>query len=261
MASTYLQRWSDPPPGQSRRRGGAMLLAIIAHIFVILLLLRLSPLPADHERSGAALKTFEVAAEKPATTATKKAKAAPKQQAHAAAAAPRPNPIAQPSRLHTDTTSGADASAIWALGRGLYKGSDIAVIPSAKRGDADTEAADAGNGGVGDSQSIGAGPGGRLMYNAEWYREPSEAEMRTYLPRQAAPGDWGVIICQTAPRYRVENCRELEQSPPGVGISRALRQASFQFKVMPPRVNGKEIMGAWVKIRFYIVDGGMSPHR
>ena len=240
-----------------------MLLAIVAHILVILLLLRLGPLPADHERSGASLKTFEVAADKPATQATKKAKATPKQRTRTAAAAPRSNPIAQPSKLHTNAPPGADASAIWALGRGLYKGSDIAAIPSAKQGAADSEAADAGSGGgsAGDSQSVGQGPGGRLIYNAEWYREPSEAEMRTYLPRQAVPGDWGIVICQTAPGYRVENCRELEQSPPGVGISRALRQASFQFKVRPPRVNGKEIMGAWVKIRFYIVDGGMSIRR
>lgn len=255
MASTYMQRWSDPQPGQARRRGGSLLLAIVIHIFIILLLLHLAPLPDDRERTGSALKTFQVAA----SHATAKAKRSKAVKLAARQAAPsRPKPRVEVASHSNATTS--DASAIWSLGRGMYKGSDIAAIASAKQGEA-AETADAGSGGggEGDRKGAGAGPGGAA--DAEWYREPSEAEMRPYVPRAAAPGNWGVIVCQTAPDYRVENCRELEQSPPGIGISRALRQASFQFKVRPPRANGKAIMGAWVKIRFYIVDGGMSLHR
>ncbi len=224
-----------------------MLLAILAHILIILLLLRLSPLPADRERSGEALKTFQVSAGKTATTATKQAKAEPKHAAHAAAA-PRKKPWAQPSKLHSPSTPGADASAIWALGKGMFKGSDIAAIPSAKQGEAETETADAGGGSAGDSQAAGAGPGGRAYYNAQWYVEPTGAEMQTYLPRSIPPSSWAEIVCQTAPQHRVENCRELKESPVGAGLTRALRQAAWQFKVLPPRINGKQVIGAWVVI-------------
>ena len=254
MASSYLQR-PDEQPGERRRRTGSMLLAVAAHVLVILLLLYLTPVLTDRERAGSALKTFQVAGER-TSSATKHAKAVPHHTA--SAPAPRAKPWAQPSRLHTEATPDADAAAIWALGKGMYKGSDIAAIPSADKGE--TEVADAaGGGGAGKSKGAGAGPGGAA--DAEWYREPSEAEMRTYVPHQAVPGNWGMIVCQTAPNYRVENCRELQQSPPGIGISRALRQASFQFKVRPPVVDGKPMIGAWVRIRFYIVDGGMSLHR
>ncbi|WP_254605140.1 hypothetical protein [Sphingomonas bacterium] len=254
MALTYQQRWGELSPGQSRRRSGAMLLAIIVHILIILLLLRLAPLPEDHERSGSSLKTFQVAAQH-AATAAKHAKTAPKQAAHAPAPS-RPKPPVQIAS-HSAATTSTDAAAIWALGKGMYKGSDIAAIPSAKQGEA-TELADAGGGGGGEgnSKSVGAGPGGRLMYNAEWYTEPRDAEMRTYLPRTIVPSSWATIACQTAPQYHVENCRELDESPPGAGLTRALRQAAWQFRVRPPRVNGKPMIGAWVRIRFDFNEDG-----
>lgn len=252
MASTYRQRWGDQP-GERRRRTGSMLLAIAAHILIILLLLRLAPVLADRERAGSALKTFQVAGERTAT-ATKRAKAVPRHAAGAAAA--RAKPWAQPSRLHTEATPDGDASAIWALGRGMYKASDIAAIPSAAKGDTETADAGSGGGGAGNSKASGNGPGGRLLYNAEWYVEPTSAQMRTYIPPNVT--GWGEIACQTAPQYRVENCRELEQSPAGSGIARAVRRAAWQFKVLPPRVNGKQMIGEWVRIRFTITDEGIA---
>ena len=256
MASMYLQRGSDPTPGQRRRRSGAMLLAIAAHLLLILLLLRLAPSPADRERAGNDLKTFAVTKGTATKTATKHAKAPPKHATKAAKAAakPRTHPAS-----HSAATPGADASAIWALGRGLYKGSDIAAIPSAHQGEAAAETADAGGGDT--AGSPGAGPGGRTLYNAEWYTEPTDAEMRPYFPRPVAPSSWGMIACQTAPHNRVENCRELSESPSGAGLTRALRQAAWQFKVLPPRVDGKPMIGAWVRIRFDFTDAGIQARR
>jgi protein TonB len=95
----------------------------------------------------------------------------------------------------------------------------------------------------------GAGPGGARLFNAEWYREPRDAELAHYLP-PAEPGAWADIACKTIEAYHVENCRSLGESPPGSGLARGLREAAWQFLVRPPRVNGKAQIGAWVRIHF-----------
>lgn len=127
---------------------------------------------------------------------------------------------------------------------------DIAKLPSHK-GEQTAE----GTGGQGtgaDSGTAygpGAGPGGARLYNAEWYREPSHAELSTYLPHTMPEnGGWGEIACKTIDHFGVEDCYEIGESPRGSGLSRAAREASWQFKVRPPRVGGVSQIGAWVRI-------------
>lgn len=96
----------------------------------------------------------------------------------------------------------------------------------------------------------GEGPGGAKLYNAEWYREPSDAEIGGYMPRGNIQPEWAMIACRTVERYHVENCQELGESPRGSGLARAMRQAAWQFLVRPPRIDGKPVIGAWVRIRF-----------
>ena len=103
---------------------------------------------------------------------------------------------------------------------------------------------------AGDSARVGTAPNGEPLYAAEWYREPTDTELFAYLPkRMPEGGGWGMVACRTAPRFRVEDCVELGNSPPGSHLAGAVRQAAWQFLVRPPRVGGKSLVGEWVRIR------------
>ncbi len=120
---------------------------------------------------------------------------------------------------------------------------DISKLPSHA-----AESSDAASGGS--SYGPGDGPGGAHLFNAEWYREPSGAELSGYMtPGANEGGNWAIIACKTLPDYHVEDCQELDETP-GSGLARALRRAAWQFLVRPPRLGGKPIIGAWVRIRF-----------
>ena len=100
----------------------------------------------------------------------------------------------------------------------------------------------------------GEGPGGAQLYPAEWYERPSHGALAAYLPEGAPSGSWAEIACKTAPHYHVENCVGLGQSR--AGLSGALRQAAWQFLVLPPRVDGKPLLNVWVRIRFDFTEKG-----
>jgi len=130
--------------------------------------------------------------------------------------------------------------------------SDLAASDIARLGIAGAPAADKGAGAT--TAGVGEGPGGVTLYNAEWVREPSDAELRTYLPREVGPGSWALIACQTIAHNHVENCAQLGESPRGSGLSKAMRLAAWQFRVRPPRIDGKPMIGAWVRIRIDFSD-------
>jgi protein TonB len=122
---------------------------------------------------------------------------------------------------------------------------DISKIPAA------------GSGAGGDSEVVGKGPNGEALYAAEWAREPTDAELAGYLPRNAPEG-FGLIACKTIPNNRVEDCIELDQTP-GSRLASAVRQAAWQFHVRPPRKGGHPLIGSWVRIRIdYYHSGGAS---
>jgi protein TonB len=108
---------------------------------------------------------------------------------------------------------------------------------------------------AGDSEVVGRGPHGEVLYNAEWARRPTPTELGGYLPKNASDG-FGLIACKTIAGDRVEDCVELGQTP-GSRLASAVRQAAWQFRVRPPRRNGIPLIGSWVRIRIdYTIDGG-----
>jgi protein TonB len=119
---------------------------------------------------------------------------------------------------------------------------DISNIPST------------GDGGAGDSEVVGHGPNGEALYAAQWAREPSDAEINGYWPRNVS--GWGLVACKTRADDRVEDCVELDQSPRGSRLASAVRQAAWQFRVRPPRKGGRALIGAWVRILIEVESPG-----
>lgn len=99
-----------------------------------------------------------------------------------------------------------------------------------------------------DTERVGTAPNGEPLYAAMWYREPRDDQLRAYLSTARGPG-WGLIACRTAPDYRVEDCVGLSEYPEGSQINRAVLAAAWEFKVRPPQLGGRPLVGSWVRIR------------
>lgn len=227
-------------PDRRRAVSFVLALAIEALILIAILLWRpfFPPRKVDHP-----LSTFSVVpapgreAPKPAQRSVSQKRSASDSAAAAAPPKPPTLPIPKPEKpVPTPPSSGLQGVMPIELGS-----SDIGKIKGSATGN------DTGK----DSSSPygpGEGPGGQPLYNAEWYREPTGPELNGYLKEAPPPGSWALIACRTIPNYHVENCRSLGESPIGSGLSRSMREAAWQFLIRPPRVGGKPIMGAWVRI-------------
>ena len=242
MVDAAYQPVRQTEPTSPRRRAIGLLLTVAVHLLLLLLLLRLAP-PMIFGPGTSPLKMFNLPAERAPAVGRQSAKAS---RRRAASAAPRPAQTVPPPPVPPKPTSPEH----WVLNPELQN-FNLAEVPHAStaqqqaQGTADAGAA-AGEG-AGSSETVGTAPGGGKLFAAEWYREPTNAELGTYLPAKGAVG-WGEVACRTVARFHVEDCQELGQSPPGSGLSRAVREASFQFLVRPPRVNGRTLVGSWVRI-------------
>ena len=226
------------------RRAVALLFVFGIHLLLALLLLTLAP-PDWHKPAGeSVLKVFNVLPEraKPSPTPSpKRREQGAKPRAQVVVTLPNPDP---PKLFGTE----------------LFEAVDITKLPNQREALAAAEGT--GDSGTGaDSETAygpGGGPNGETLYNAQWQREPTHAEMAFYLPRGAPQGAWAIIACRTVEKFRVEDCAELGETPPGSGLARAVREASWQFRVRPPRVGGRVMVGAWVRIRFdFTTTGGV----
>lgn len=175
--------------------------------------------------------------------ATEKHTRAPKSKAPRAPQHQTPVEVPVPTPTTTPTTT-KPAFTFLKMSHADMAAADIGAMGHSGSGDNS-----AGKGSSGATYGPGEGPGGMTLYNADWYRRPTDAQLGTYLPPHRPPSGWGEVACQTIDHYHVENCEILAESPRGSGFGRAVLNAAWQFEVIPPRVNGKAQIGSWVRIR------------
>jgi protein TonB len=168
------------------------------------------------------------------------------QKAHSAAKHSPAPPRTQPTLPQPQVKPPVPVTQLLRMSKEEYAASDISNLPKHAEASGDNA-----SGNSASTYGPGEGPGGVHLYNAEWYREPTHAELAPYMSQNNAEGgEWAMIACKTIEHYHVENCQELDESPPGSGLARALRQAAWQFLVRPVRVDGKVMIGSWVRIKF-----------
>lgn len=234
-------------------------LAILANLLILLLLLDLAPGVQFLSMARHGPLTVQLLPEARTQSAGGRAV---KRAEHKATSAARARSAARPPVPPPPIPQKPDQPLnMLMLSREDYVASDISKLPS-RRAEQQAAVGNPGAGAGSDSASSsgnGGGAGGERLFDAEWYREPTHAELATYLPRTATDGAWGMVACQTVERFHVDNCRELDGSP-GSGMARAVREAAWQFLVRPPRVGGRPMVGAWVRIRIDITATGIDHH-
>ena len=227
----------DRPP--LRRRASGLALALGVNLLVVLALIGVGyrPLPMAKE-SGTLVVDLLADSPSPAAVPARRPQVQEQLQAEPKR---KPPPIVIPRKATIAPEPKLD---MIELTREEFAAADIGKLPRS--------ADSAGSGRRGDSQQAGVGPNGQTLYSAEWVREPTHAELSAYMPpnwRNSRREGWGEIACRTVSGHRVEDCVELGSYPRGSRLASAVRQAAWQFRVRPPRRNGRELVGEWVQIR------------
>jgi len=252
MRSASFQSPSDQRHPSLGRRATGFLLALAIEILIAIALLRLGSSPPRPPEAKPRPVAFQLMPEpqiapKPAPRSRTVAKVK-----HASGGAAPRSPAPLPVPAVPPPAPPATPPKLLVLSKEQFAASDISNLPT-HRGDGEAGAGTSAGTDSGAAYGPGEGPGGERLYNAEWYREPTRAELAYYMPPGAQTG-WGLIACRTIENYHVDNCRSLGESP-GSGLARALRLAAWQFRVLPPRVGGRPLIGAWVRIRFDLTVG------
>lgn len=243
------ERW----PG-GRRRVGGLALALLIEAALFLAILTLGQGAAGNRQSGDTLTTIDFSPDEEPDPATPEPEPEPEREPTQAAqpsALPRPVPSPSP-RVDLPSTRSLPfpmppAAAVPAT-KSEAPPADSPRITAVVRDDMSGPAGPPNTARTGDSQRVGTRANGEPIYAARWYREPTDDELRGYLSTASGPG-WALITCRTAPGFRVEDCELVDEFPSGSQIGRAVLAAAWQFKVRPPQVGGRVLVGEWVRIR------------
>ncbi len=232
------------PWAKVRQRAGGLAFALVLNLLLLLALFTLSPRFEPPKQEDRLPVTFDVETGEKTEQAQAKAEKAQKREQDRAAPQKAAEPVVRPPvPVEKPAEQPPSPFPFLTLSREQMASADIGNLPKAAQGS---------GGGKGDSASVagpGEGPGGVQLFEAEWYRRPSHAELSPYIPADAPARGYGLVACKTVDHYHVENCQTLGEAPMGSGFARAVRLAAWQFLVLPPRVNGKVMVGSWVRIR------------
>jgi protein TonB len=218
----------------TQRRASGLALALGVNLLLLLVLWGLGVVTPDKRPSSSAI-TVDLVPESHSASSTETSKAVARQtQTAASRPTPKPPPIILPAK--PTITARTERSQPWIeMSHDELASADLRNIASS------------GDGSAGDSEVVGRGPHGELLYGVEWARLPTNAELSGYLPRNA-PDGWGEIACKTIPDNRVDDCFEIGQEPAGSHLASAVRQAAWQFHIRPPRKGGKPLIGVWILV-------------
>jgi hypothetical protein len=230
LAAYRLPSPYDRPPLE--RRASGLALAIGVNLLLLFVLLGIGAFTPTPPRPSTAL-VVDLVPESHAVATSPPTHAPKHVQPNPAKPIPKPPPIILPVK---PTIAVQPSPPLIEMSKDELAAADISNLPKSDSGSA------------GDSEEVGHGPHGEILYAAEWAREPTDAELGGYLPKNAPDGA-GLVACKTIPQNRVEDCVELGSDPPGSHLASAVRQAAWQFRVRPPRKNGRAMVGEWVRIR------------
>jgi len=230
---------SDSPPGRGRAtirsRAGGMLIALLIEAVLIMGLLRLGLQLSKPAKPNGGMVTIQLTP--PAKEKAAQAKTAPTKE-HQTATLTKPKPHLKPPPVTIKPIK--PPITFIEMSKDEFSASDISKY---------AHKADSGGGSSKPAYGPGEGPNGEPLYNAEWYREPTDGELAYYLPPNRPEGSWAIIACRTIENFHVDSCQSMGESPPGSGLAKAIRQAAWQFRVRPPHIGDKPQIGAWVRIR------------
>lgn len=235
-------RWPN-----ARRRAGPIALTAAIEIALLLALLSLGAQIGQDREIGEIVTTFDAARdESPEPEQQAAPEAAASAEAAPAAITP-PSALPSPPPIALPRTPAAPPVAPPAPEAEPSPSASPAKIRAVVRSDMAGNRGPADTGTPGDSQRIaGSGPNGEPLYAARWYREPTADDYRGYFSRVTQSG-WALIDCRTEPEFRVDHCVLVDESDRSVGS--AVLAMAWQFRVRPPRIGGRSMVGEWVRIR------------
>ena len=237
MPSYRIPTAYDRPP--LHRRASGLGLAVAVHVLVLLALIGVGYRPVPVSKPTGPLVIDLVPSQPEAAPAARPQSQEQEEQVSEAGASAKlpPPPIVIPMEPPITPEPKLDMIELTPT---EFAAADIGKKPKTPRSGTSRSGSD--------SRQAGVGPNGQVLYSAEWVREPTNAELNGYLPSNWNSG-WGEIACRTVSGHRVDDCIELASFPRGSRFASAIRQAAWQFRVRPPRKNGRELIGEWVQIR------------
>ena len=179
-------------------------MAINVGLILLLMSLGILPVPASKNTKG-----FVVDLIRASSSPSQRSASHRQQQVVEQKPVPKPPPIILPVKPTIAPPHPRPKNSVLPMSKDEMAASDISKL------------ATAGGGSAGDSEEVGRGPNGQILYAAQWAREPTNAELNGYLPRNSPEG-FGLVACKTIPvrpRRGLRRARPDARDPPRVGVA------------------------------------------